>query len=531
MDDRQQLNDLRRLAELEARSGAGEDFEPDVMPGHTLAAGPGTDMEITEATGDVHPYAPAEPSYLAVAGNAAAKGAVSMADMFLNAPVNAYNVAKAGAVLAGDAMGKDLRDDLTITPQPNLVEKGARAFGLISDEREPQTPGQRILDMAVQAGVSMAASPASSAMQFAKAGAIGLASGAAAGVTKELTDSPLAATAVGMAVPLLARGLPSKANAPILKNPVLKQTAQDGLDAGLVIPPSYIKPSVTTNRLQGFGGKAATKQEAQVRNVETIDNLARKAVGIPEGVSIKEGLEEVRKQAAKPYIEVNALAQVPIQRPGVPSFPQYSQPNLLEDLKQARHDATAHYNHYNRTADPAVLAKAKGFQSKANQLETQMEQVAKQAGRPELVEQLKEARTLYAKTYDIERALNPADGHVSASLIGRLHAKGKPLSGELAVIGKFARAFPDAVRDSSRIQSPGVSGIEAMAGAGLGALGYGAAGGPVGLLAAGVPLLRGPARSMLLSKGYQNRLLKEAPSLNPAMLQSILAGRSTAEAR
>jgi len=512
MDDRQELEDLRRLAELEARSVGSEEMAATAEPQQE------------------------EPSYLAVAGNAVAKGAAGMADMFLNAPVNAYNLAKAGVIAATDVPGMKtlntrLRDNLDITPQPNLAEKVLRGAGAISEDREPQTPGQRILDMAVQAGVSMAASPASSAMQFAKAGAIGLASGAAAGVTKELTGSSLAATAVGMAVPLLARGLPSTANAPILKNPVKLQTAKEGLAAGLVIPPSYVKPSFSANRLQGFAGKAATDQEAQMRNVETINNLARKAVGIPEGMPIDEGLEAVRKQAAKPYIEVNALAQVPIQKPGMPSFPQYSRPNLLEDLKQARHDATAHFNYYNRSADPAVLAKAKGFQAQANALENQMAQVAKQAGKTELVQQLRDARTLYAKTYDIERALNKADGNVSAAVIGKMYAKGKPLSDELATIGKFAKAFPKAVRDGAMIQSPGVSGIEAMAGAGLGALGYGVAGGPVGLLAAGVPLLRGPARSLLLSKGYQNRLLKEAPGLNPAMLQSILAGRSTAEAR
>ena len=512
MDDRQELEDLRRMAELEARSGGSSDESmASAAPQQQDSAAPQQ----------------AEPSYLAVAGNAVAKGAASTADMFLNAPVNAYNVAKAGAVLAGDALGKDLRDDLTITPQPNLVEKGARAFGLISDDREPQTPGQRILDMAVQAGVSMAASPANSAMQFAKAGAMGLASGAAAGVTKELTDSPLAATAVGMAVPLLARGLPSKANAPILKNPVLKQTAQEGLDAGLVIPPSYIKPSVTTNRLQGFAGKAATKQEAQVRNVETIDNLARKAVGIPEGTPIKEGLKAVHDRANGPYMEVEKLRS----SVNMPWFPRFHSTSLLEDLKAARNNATQTFKAYNVSQDTDTLKKAKAFRAEAESIEKDIQKVAEAAGRPKLVQQLKDARTLHAKAYDIERALNKADDHVSAAVLGKMYAKDKPLSGELLVIGKFAKAFPDAVRDASKIQSPGVSGIEAMAAGGLGAGGMALAGGPMGLLAAGVPLLRGPARSMLLSKGYQNRLLKEAPSLNPAMLQSLLAGRSTAETR
>jgi hypothetical protein len=39
-----------------------EDFKPDVMPGYKPLPGPATDMEITRATGDVHPYAPAGPA-------------------------------------------------------------------------------------------------------------------------------------------------------------------------------------------------------------------------------------------------------------------------------------------------------------------------------------------------------------------------------------------------------------------------------------------------------------------------------------
>ena len=39
-----------------------EDFKPDVMPGYTPLPGPATDLEITRATGDVHPYAPAGPA-------------------------------------------------------------------------------------------------------------------------------------------------------------------------------------------------------------------------------------------------------------------------------------------------------------------------------------------------------------------------------------------------------------------------------------------------------------------------------------
>jgi hypothetical protein len=475
------------------------------------------EQEAAASTGQV---AVTEPSMGSVALNAAAKGVAGFGDMFLNAPVNAYNVAKAGATLAGV-------EGMEITPQPNVIEKGMRAIGAISEEREPQTAGQRILDLAVQTGVGMAASPAGGITSAARNIGLGLATGAAAGVTKEATGSDLAATAVGLATPLATRGaVSSRANAPVLKNPVKLQTAQEGMAAGYVVPPSYLKPSFTTNRLEGAGGKAAIKQEAQALNVDVTDNLARKAIGMPEGTPLtKESLAEVHERANGPYRDVEALRATTT----MPWFPRYHSTSLLEDLKAARSSATRTFQEYNRSLNTETLAKAKAFSAEAESIERDIEKVAKAAGRPELVQQLKDARTLHAKVYDVERAMNYADGHVSATVLGRMYAKGKPLSEELKVIGKFAKAFPDAIRDSSRIQSAGVSGTEAAASAGLGMLGFGTGGAPAALIAGGLPLLRSPARSALLSGMYQRRLLAEPPALNQAMLKSVLAGRSIAE--
>ncbi len=489
-----------------------------------------------EAQAGIPPPHP-DPSTLAVAGNAVARGVAGVGDMFLNAPANAMNVGKYAAGMAMEAAGHPIWEGMTVTPQPNLIERGMKAAGFIRPENEPKTAGQRILDMAIQAGTSMIGTPLKAVgmvpkvMEAGKNVIAGMTAGTAGGATAEVlppgTGNELASTGVTMGTSLLMHGAgSSRANAPILRNPVLKQTAQEGIDAGLVIPPSYIKPSVTTNRFQGFAGKAATKQEAQTRNVETVDNMARKAVGIPEGMPIKEGLADVHERANGPYKEVEALRA----STNMDWFPRFHSTSLLEDLKAARSSATRTFQEYNRSLNTDTLAKAKAFTREAESIEKDIERVANAAGRHELVQQLKDARALHAKAYDIERALNPADDHVSAAVLGKMYAKKKPLTGELLVIGKFARAFPDAVREAAKIQSPGVSGIEAMAAGGLGALGYGAAGGPAGLMAAGIPLLRGPARSLLLSKGYQNRLLKEPPALNQAMLKSLLAGRTTAEA-
>jgi hypothetical protein len=577
MDDRQELEDLRRLAELEAKAG-GETQAP-------------------------------EPSTLAVAGNAAAKGVAGFGDMFLNAPVNAYNVAKAGAVLAGDAVGTDLRDTLTETPQPNLIQKGFEKVGLIDPAREPQTAGQRILDMAIQSGVGMAVNPGAGAVGLAKGIGLGVASGAAAGVTKELTGSELAATAVGIATPFAAR-VPnmSKANAPILKNPVKLQTAKDGMAAGYVVPPSHIKPSFTTNRLESMAGKAAIEQEAAVQNQVVTNKLAAKSIGLHEDTIIDDDvLDAVRKEAGKVYEKLKALVPgkelqglkvtTNIDRPTLPGpvtgiavkEVRGEAPNIfglsahevrdeagnllgmrvgtsskaakgplesvttnvtsrgqdidgpmqgmkvrveetrgtspVDELKQVREDAKANYR------ENTAKGKRQGdiLMARAKEIEDRLEQAAIKSGNPELITEFRKARTLIAKTHVLERALNPGDGNIDAHKVASLLKRGEPLTGELDIIGRFASAFKKETRTASVVPSPGVSGTDAAASAMLGTAGYGAAGGPIGLAAAGLPLLRNPTRSLLLSDMYQRRLLREPQGLNSALLQSVLAGRAVTE--
>jgi len=79
-----------------------------------------------------------------------------------------------------------------------------------------------------------------------------------------------------------------------------------------------------------------------------------------------------------------------------------------------------------------------------------------------------------------------------------------PIQNGLLTIGKMAEAFPSVMREGARVPSSGVSGTDAAASALLGTVGYGAAGGPAGMAAAALPLLRSPARSLVLSNPYQN---------------------------
>jgi hypothetical protein len=251
---------------------------------------------------------------------------------------------------------------------------------------------------------------------------------------------------------------------------------------------------------------------------------------MPKGTAITEGkLDIYRDKVAAPYREVAALS-----------------PNAqaaLEQLKDARFNAIAYDKFYARSGDPNALAAAKNLHVKAEGFEQQLEGFAQKAGRPALIDELREARKQIAKSYDVERALNVGDAGVSAPALGRMLDKGKPLSGGLETAGRFAEAFPAVAREGAKVPTPGVSKVAAALSPILGIGGYGVAG-PAGLAAAALPLLSGPTRSLILSKPYQNlmakpnyspgmkaRALKELQQLSPQQqaVQAALIARAIAE--
>lgn len=189
--------------------------------------------------------------------------------------------------------------------------------------------------------------------------------------------------------------------------------------------------------------------------------------------------------------------------------------NPLEQLKQARADSNAFFKHYARSADPESLRKARELVAKAKAIEQGFEQRALKSGKPELIEDLRKARELIAKTYDVERALNIGDSNISAPILGRQldQVGSKAKSGGIATIGKMAEAFPSVMREGAKVPTAGVSGTDAAASAILGTLGYGA-GGPAGLTAAALPLMRPIARNLALSPTYQKYI---AEGMSPQM--------------
>lgn len=262
--------------------------------------------------------------------------------------------------------------------------------------------------------------------------------------------------------------------------------------AGYVLPPSKANPTLLNKIIEGTGGKIQTAQQASIKNQENTNRLVRKALGMAEDATIsKESLAQVRAQAGKAY---DALEAIPTPMKLTPKFsadvskiagawdkiaqkyPEVAKLPEIDALKTSltrhadmsfdeavqltralRAKATANLRNF---ANPEKVAEGKAQKAASDAIEDLMEQNLSSAGNKGLLKDFRQARQLYAKTHDVEAALNDANGNVNAAHLGKLVDKGK-LTGELKTIGEVARSFEKATQRPEKIGStPGFSPLD-----------------------------------------------------------------------
>jgi hypothetical protein len=288
-----------------------------------------------------------------------------------------------------------------------------------------------------------------------------------------------------------------KATSQAAQQSVRDTTIREAQKAGYVLPPTVTGGGKASVVLESLGGKAAVAQEASIRNQQVTNTLARKAAGLAPDQDITEAtLEAARKTLAAPYREVAAVSQRASQ--------------ALEKLGDARLDAKDLWKQYAAGGGPTIRKAAIAADQKVSILEKLIEKEASQVGKSGLVQRVREARVALAKNHDVETALNIGDGNVDAKVIGKMLQKRgvKGVTGELQVVGKFANAFGPFARHAPVTQSaPDVSKLTPYAAAALGMGGYATSDrlgmGPWGAAAAFLPLMSGGARSLALSKMAQ----------------------------
>lgn len=359
---------------------------------------------------------------------------------------------------------------------------------------------------------------------------------------------------IGGALPpaLMALGAAGKAIGRTISGPAvaseLRQTVTSARDAGYVIPPSQVKPSLVNRALEGFSGKITTAQNASARNQPITNELAKKAIGAAD--LSPSGIAQVRQQANSAYdalgqsgaFQADAGFAQALDKAGASTaelrknFPELvngqvddlvnglksrssfdAQPTI-EAIKQFRSNASG-----NRiSTDPAKKALGKAQSSIANALEDLIDRNLQASGNTGLLDSYRAARQTLAKTYDVEKALNSASGNVDANKLAQIFKKGRPMTGDLRTIAEFAAQFPKAAQTVEKMGSlPQISPLD------FGAMGAISAATANPMMMTGI-LARPAARAAVLSGPVQNRLAAQPGrnalmSLlsNPAVEQSI----------
>jgi hypothetical protein len=311
----------------------------------------------------------------------------------------------------------------------------------------------------------------------------------------------------------------------------LANIGRDGIatqakEAGYVIPPTQTKPNMLNSALEGLSGKAATAQKASIKNQPVTNKLAADALGLDPGEQIsKASLQEVRTNAGKAYDALENVGTIktdPLFLKQVDAlnssnaqlskdFPELANASLdklantfkkdsfdsgsvVAAMKQLRFTGGAN----KASLDPATKELGRQQLKAAEALEGLVDRNLSTTGQSQLLDDFRNARQMIAKSYSVEKSLNDSTGNVIASKLAKELAKGKPLSGGLKQIAEFGQTFPKAAQEINS-SMPGISPLDYIGAGGLSV----ATSNPLALLAVGA---RPAARSLILSKGYQNAL-------------------------
>lgn len=361
------------------------------------------------------------------------------------------------------------------------------------------------------------------------------------GVTAGLADPEQAGTGavLGAALPVAVRGLGAVGQAigSTLRGPEVplgvRQAAQAAQDVGYVIPPTQVAPTLGNRIIEGVAGKVTTAQNASARNQEVTTSLAKRALGVADSEQLTpELLQNIRQRAGAAYDAVGSTGTItptaayeraldsitaPYRRAAA-GFPDAA-PNPviaeIDSLRSGAFDARGAIDKIRELRGMADAAYRRGeadmgraFKGGAGALENAIEQHLATNGFPlAMLDEFRNARQLIAKTYTVERALNPTTGSVSARDLAAQLKRGKPLSAELRQAGEFATAFPTAAQVTEKVGSrPQSSPLDWALAGGLGAA---TGGSPLSLIGLGArPLARAAALS-----GPIQRALAAAPAV------------------
>lgn len=352
-----------------------------------------------------------------------------------------------------------------------------------------------------------------------------------------------------------AAGMAGQAVGRVIRGPEQSQQVAQAVkaaqDLGLVIPPTQAKASLGNRLMEGAAGKLTTAQNASVRNAAKVKEVAAKELGLTADTQLTpEVIGNVKKAAGVLYDAVgNAGTVVPgkaytsalddIVAPhlkaleGFPNAKPSPVISMIDSLRSESFDAASAVSKIKElrsAADDAFKPGGQGAdigraaKKAAKALEDALDQHLTAMGEPDLLNQFRQARQLYAKASTVDNALNKASGNVDANKLASMLQKNKPLSGDLKKVAEAAAQFKTAFKNPEQMGSlPQFSPLDLYGGAGIAGVGGALTGNPLAALGLTLPLVRAGARNVALSPAVQNRLIQSARS-GPTVENALALG-------
>lgn len=314
-------------------------------------------------------------------------------------------------------------------------------------------------------------------------------------------------------------------------------------DKGLVISPAEANPSLLNRIAEGFSGQSKVQLMASAANQPTFNNIVRGAFGIAKDTPLSiEVLSDVRKKFGDAYEKVRDLGEIPLDAEygaaldkiaakyegAAKSFPAEAS-DVQKAVSAARNTATGTSFDASAAVDKMKIERAAGdkafragdtelgkaHKSIADAIESQIGRHLENVNNQGLftaadVAELRQAREVIAKTYDVQKALK--GNNVDVKALANQLKKGK-LSGDLKDIATFGQEFPGSAQVPGK-NAPVLGDLGDIGMGGLGGVLSGIAGGYSGH--ASPTLMGGVATAAALSRpGVRAAITSKA--LNPRL--------------
>jgi hypothetical protein len=320
---------------------------------------------------------------------------------------------------------------------------------------------------------------------------------------------------------------------------------------GYVVTPGSLDPTGANILKERIAGKTHLEQLASIKNQATTDNLARKAVGLPENAQltpeVMKGIREAEYTkgyaplknlgnvvADDAYLDDLAKIEATYTGPSK-SFPEavpdevgkliskytvdrFDAADAVDVVKNLREQASANF----RKGENAL---AKSQLDISTALEGRLARVLETSGDPSLaglLEQFKASRQRMAVSHTVEEAIRKGSGSVDAKKLARDIQNDKFMTGDLKTAAEFANTFPRVNVPPSMIGTPGAGTIlgRSLSGAAGAGAGFAAGGGIGAVIGAAAPeLISAGMREYMLSRVGQKGV---APKYN--RYQDLAAG-------